>query len=63
MNILTVMDIKRINMGGETDSPTNHEKVRASKRKTKDADRLKDASNGDHKWESAWTWMNLRLDL
>ena len=35
MNILTVMDIKRINMGGETDSPTNHEKVRASKRKTK----------------------------
>ena len=53
----------RINIGGESTSPTNHEKGRAGKHKKTNADRLKDESTRDHKCASAWPWMNLRLGL
>ena len=36
-------------MGGEAASPTNPEKGRAGKCKTKNSDHLKDVSTGDHK--------------
>ena len=53
----------RINIGGESASPTNPEKGRAGKHKKTNADRLKYESTGNHKCASAWHWMNLRIGL
>ena len=52
-----------ITMVVEVALPTDLEKGRAVKRKTKDADRLKEVSTGDHKFVSSCPRMDLRLVL
>ena len=50
-------------MGGEDASPTNPEKRRTGRLKTKDADRMKDVLILNHKCVILWIWINLLLGL